>query len=563
MLVSDNGEYVVRIDQDSTSGRRLEAYNLSTAWDVSTKGSLIQGTFTDYAGSASSHSLLGIMDPSETDYGKVFYLILDDYRTFHYLLGGDPFDLTNFTGTVSGWSQRQNVITNKGTPFFAEFYDSGNKLVVYNSTYDVLELYDLVTTYSLDPGSWDRSNPDTTISNFQSTAGISGNATSISWVSSGNYCFILTSTGNVYLFDATANPYDYNELVSANQLASDTSTFATSSTEVMLKFDPTGVFGNGSYGIFTHGDNTTTVQAVTKLAFHYGDFDDAYGDGTESVAASQGRVYADTSIGTYSWGTLDSASTSNGQTTYTWTPSSNLIVTALLVAGGGGGGGRSGAGGGAGGLVYESNISISGQQTIVVGNGGSGGDNGTTSTNLGSNGYSTSFASLTTAVGGGGGGSFVNSGSGDGDDGGSGGGGGRSGNTNLGGSGVTGQGSDGGSGGSRSGGGGGAGGDGGNGTSSAGGDGGIGEDYSLQFSTIYGDSGWFAGGGGAGGGSGVLSSTAGTGGQGGGGDGSVNTPADNGLAHTGGGGGGGGYDGSNGEIGGSGGSGIVLLLLES
>ena len=42
----------------------------------------------------------------------------------------------------------------------------------------------------------------------------------------------------------------------------------------------------------------------------------------------------------------------------------------MTVAGGGGGGGHVGGGGGAGGLLFNENISLSGQKTIVVGSGG-------------------------------------------------------------------------------------------------------------------------------------------------------------------------------------------------
>ena len=44
------------------------------------------------------------------------------------------------------------------------------------------------------------------------------------------------------------------------------------------------------------------------LAFHYVDFDTVYGDADVSVAATNGRVFADTPLGTYLWGTLSAVS---------------------------------------------------------------------------------------------------------------------------------------------------------------------------------------------------------------------------------------------------------------
>ena len=311
---------------------------------------------------------------------------------------------------------------------------------------------------------------------------------------------------------------------------------------------------------------TETVSVVFQesveyqVIFHYGNFDSLYGYSTVGDAATDGIVYADTTAQTYDWGTLTSVTANSNDTTYEFTLSSGITADILLVAGGGGGGGRTGGGGGAGGLLlYESTSITSGTKTIVVGKGGSGGDGTATAAAFGLNGYSTSFTSLTTAVGGGGGSSYQ---LGNGKDGGSGGGGGRSSGTTSGGVATTNQGNDGGPGNTRCGGGGGATAAGTTGVSVPG-DGGNGQNVSTTFGTTYGSSGVFAGGGGAGGGLGALSSTPGTGGTGGGGDGSSGVAGVNGQTHTGGGGGGGGFDGSNGTSGGNGGSGIVIIKWTS
>ena len=290
------------------------------------------------------------------------------------------------------------------------------------------------------------------------------------------------------------------------------------------------------------------------LAFHHGNFDDAYADGSVAAAASNGHVYADTAPGTYSWGTLDSAPTSTATgTTYKWTPSKALAASVLVVAGGGAGAYRAAnsGGGGAGGFISEQISISSSQQTIVVGNGGI---KSTTSGTMGSNGAnSTAFGF--SAIGGGGGAYYGK----DGLAGGSGGGGGQDGGEGgtSGGAGTDGQGNAGGNvqsayyGGA---GGGGADTAGVGGTAQAlGGNGGDGK--------LWEPTGEYYAGGGGGSNHHQATTQAGFGGKGGGGDGSHKTTFDatDGEMHKGAGGGGGG----EGKAAGSGGSGIVIIAPPS
>jgi hypothetical protein len=313
--------------------------------------------------------------------------------------------------------------------------------------------------------------------------------------------------------------------------------------------------------------SNVTVGAVSPvlssgtLAFHHGNFDDVYGDGDVATAAANGHVYADTPTGTYSWGTLTANTTTSTNTTYEWTPLTDLTADVLMVAGGGGGGGVIGGGGGAGGLLYHTNQNLSGTKTIVVGNGGIGGIGFfNAASEVGTNGTNTSFTGFDNAIGGGrGGANYVKNGN----NGGSGGGGTYDG---TGGSGTSLQGNAGGGGGDdgdNAGGGGGSGGTGGDidVTNDISGNGGIGTNLISTFGILYGDGGYFASGGGGGARTG---GTAGTASQGGGTNGtSSSTAADDAQKHTGGGGGGAGYDGSsNSRLGGDGGSGIVLLSYQ-
>src|SRR6056300_753832 len=301
-----------------------------------------------------------------------------------------------------------------------------------------------------------------------------------------------------------------------------------------------------------------TVPSATDeiLAFHYGNFDDAYGDGTVGAAAANGRVYGNTVPATLpaKFGSIGTPSTASGQTTYSWTPpSTSMNANVLVVAGGGGGGSDNAGGGGAGGLIFQTGVAISGTQTIKVGKGGVGPITNGTATN-GDN--SEAFGS--TAIGGGRGGTG-NTGLHNGLTGGSGGGGASEGTDGTGGAGTSGQGNDGGNGFSSSGGGGGGAGSAGTDALAANsaGNGGAGFLASI-FGETYGQSGWFAGGGG-GGVDNSASALAGTGvgGMGGGGDGGRGA-GESGIPHTGGGGGGANYPGAN-VYGGNGGSGIVLV----
>ena len=294
---------------------------------------------------------------------------------------------------------------------------------------------------------------------------------------------------------------------------------------------------------------TTTVSgASTIVAFHHGTFvSGEYGYTDVATASAAGFVYANTQRGTYAWGELTANTLTTSNTAYTWTPTADITAEMLMVAGGGGGGGTSyhGGGGGAGGVITQGNLTISGQQSITVGNGSPG-------YNLGLRGYNSVFNDLT-AIGGGAGGASDNTGY----SGGSGGGSGVRQPTNAGGAGTSGQGNNGGGGYYTSGsvyaasGGGGAGSVGENGSNTKGGDGGAGISSNITGTLKY-----YAGGGG---GSVYNSTASGLGGVGGGGDGTYGSGGGNGEKHTGGGGGGRDSRGSYNKGSGNGGSGIVII----
>ena len=305
------------------------------------------------------------------------------------------------------------------------------------------------------------------------------------------------------------------------------------------------------------------IRMSGTLAFHYGNFDNHYGDGTRASAANNGRIYADTLTSEIPshYGTFTMSGTASGQTTYSWTPKAIGQADVLVVAGGGGGGGTIGGGGGAGGLIYKTNQAINptSSYTIKVGDGGQGGNGWNVSSTVGKPGYDSVYGTYT-ANGGGGGYSYDYATS---PNGGSGGGGAYESATGGTGNQPDGYGNNGGGGGNSNfgAGGGGALSKGGNAIDPSGGVGGVGMDLSHRFGSNYGNDGWFSGGGG-----GAVREgsgrTAGVGGKGGGGDATSRTEkAEDGQEHSGGGGGGGGYhtSASTSIIGGHGGSGIVLI----
>lgn len=296
------------------------------------------------------------------------------------------------------------------------------------------------------------------------------------------------------------------------------------------------------------------------------------------------RIHSFTSTGTSTF-SVSSTGTTSGE------------VDLLVVGGGGSGGTHHGGGGGAGGLVYKSNHTItSGSYTVTVGDGGNGvfTPNNNTSNLEGNPGQDSSFDGFLGRGGGGGIGhsrsssSLANGGSG---------GGGANWSSSCTGGSATQPGTnpsadiDAGNDGDSTGGSTDDGGGGGGAGSAAGGgyndmDGGAGINMSAQFTTTFGDDGWFAGGAGAGNYNSPGTNTSDTGfgnggpnGNGGGGRGGVTlsgghagdnesgtqgsdgplVAAIDGIDGTGGGGGGvPTYEGTN-KCSGFGGSGIVLI----
>ena len=298
---------------------------------------------------------------------------------------------------------------------------------------------------------------------------------------------------------------------------------------------------NGTYKSFTQNPdipasyfgnvvvNSNVSGTESYLAFHHGNFDNAYSDGSVTNALKNKRIYADTPVGTYTFGTLNSVVTTGTSTTYSWTPA-DILTADIAVVGGGGGGSSgtnslvwgSGGGGGEVRTILEQELPISPVE-VVVGAGGAAAPNAANQN--GFNGTGSSFGTILTAGPG-----LAGLANGSGGDSGSG-------NAGAVRDGLR------------------AGGGGGDAAAAIGGNGGDGTDIGATFGTEYGENGFFGGGG-----AGVNGSNGArfAGGLGGGADSPNPANSGNGVPgtpHT----GGGGSERTSTVSAGTGGSGIVLL----
>src|SRR6056300_843131 len=212
---------------------------------------------------------------------------------------------------------------------------------------------------------------------------------------------IVTPTGNLAIgnsADLTTVNYDVwgvpssFDFGSIYQGSTKKVSFLLENGEASGTFTESGASSGDAYTLYVDKTDTSTSDTLNidtsafigTIAFHHDTFansGDPYGDGTLAGATANNHVFADTQTGTYSWGTLSGNTLTSTETTYTWTPSTDIEdADVLMVAGGGGGAGAFGGGGGAGGLLFHTGQTLSGQKTIAVGNGGLGGFGHTNST---------------------------------------------------------------------------------------------------------------------------------------------------------------------------------------
>src|SRR6056300_298252 len=207
---------------------------------------------------------------------------------------------------------------------------------------------------------------------------------------SGNLAIGNDGTGVTVNYDVWGVPssFDFGTIY---QGSTKKAAFVLENGEASGSFTESGASSGDAYSLYVERTDVSVSDTVgfstlgnITLAFHHDTFansGDPYGDGTLAGATANAHVFADTQTGTYTWGTLSGNTLASTNTTYTWTPSTDIEdADVLMVAGGGGGAGAFGGGGGAGGLLFHTGQTLSGQKTIAVGNGGLGGFGHTNST---------------------------------------------------------------------------------------------------------------------------------------------------------------------------------------
>jgi hypothetical protein len=228
---------------------KLTMVQLSTAWDASTAGTATDSssiTRTNF-----SRCVAGaVEDSTQTEYGKVFFLL------------GDQSEVTKYTAASAfilnggAWTTERAGASGNPRITFAQFFSGGMTLGIYESTTDTLRAYSLGSRYSLTEASWDISSPSYTVTSATSALGLSGNIAGVSWVSSGGFAFVTDTAGTVKLFDALESPYDYRELMPANEISS-----GTSWAQPTIAMEDT----SGKLGLLHDGTNLTSVRDVGRL----------------------------------------------------------------------------------------------------------------------------------------------------------------------------------------------------------------------------------------------------------------------------------------------------------
>jgi len=201
---------------------------------------------------------------------------------------------------------------------------------------------------------------------------------------SGNLAIGNNGTGTTVNYDVWGVPSSF-DFGSIYQGSTKKTSFILENGEASGSFTESGASSGDAYSLYVERTDTSSSDTVSQtsggwtgvVAFHHGTFansGDPYGDGTLAGATANNHVFADTQTGTYTWGTLTANTTTNSNTTYTWTPPNDIVNAQIVLVAGGGGGGSSyqGGGGGAGGYNNLTGQYIENSNTIIVGNGGNG-----------------------------------------------------------------------------------------------------------------------------------------------------------------------------------------------
>lgn len=210
-----DGNYIVgvRFQPPSTIRRSAPfAMPLSTSYNVSTSGSISASTsYFDPVVSSRPFCMTGnFMDPGDSNYGKLFYVLHEDGEIAKWTTT-TAFDFS--TETAHGQTGTHDM----SRPEFATFQDSGSTfLAVANGllyTWTLASAYDLDITLNISSA--------TSTSNLRTldSALEIGDITALQFVDNGNYCYIQKRAGSTFndytvLVDTSSYPNDFTRIVS-------------------------------------------------------------------------------------------------------------------------------------------------------------------------------------------------------------------------------------------------------------------------------------------------------------------------------------------------------------
>lgn len=251
---SPDGTYLVQMDLTAASTTTLRIYTMSTPFDVTT--ATLTSTSSAVSMSSRPRGLLVQNDENTSDsfHGRRFWVFQNFSGTTVYLYTTpNPWDMTSGTwSTVTALAtiprMRHGAFTNNGSNI-ALCHDTG------------INVYSLSTAYDLSTLNYNSPIFSDVASSFGFT---SGYFTEICWVNQGNYCFLTGVTGYtsaVGLYDCSASPYDYGEMIkAAKQIDIETTHFDFVGNEMCVRFNTSGMT-TGTKGLTASGSQLRNVTA--------------------------------------------------------------------------------------------------------------------------------------------------------------------------------------------------------------------------------------------------------------------------------------------------------------
>lgn len=260
-----DGNYVVGVRYKPPNALKKSApwaLPLSTAYDVSTSGSPSTGKYFDPGVFSRPFCMTGnFFDPSDSNYGKLFYVLHEDGEIAKWTTT-TAFDFS--TQTAHGQVGTHDMTTER--PEFANFQNSGNTFIAVSNS--ILYTWSLASAYDLDITLNTSAAASTSNLRTLDSALEIGRITALQFVDNGNYCYIQKNLGSTF--------HDYTVLVDTSSYPNDFTRIVSDGTVVETSGYWETIFGSGRapYGL---GFQNTTIQA---------------GDGKIGLLQTSDRLYS-------------------------------------------------------------------------------------------------------------------------------------------------------------------------------------------------------------------------------------------------------------------------------